>query len=311
MQIFFIVATKDRPDDLRKMLRSLAGQSVRPDGVIIVDGSDEPVEAVVAEFAAVLPLNYIRHRPPSASAQRNAGIRALPPEADLAGFLDDDAALEPGALERMMAFWETAPADLGGAAFNMVNHPEQALSWIKRWPLVKALGIYSGEPGRVTASGWQTMIGEVNQTISVDWLPSTAVIWRAEILKTCHFDEFFTGYSYLEDLDFSFSIRRCWRLAVVADARYGHYPSPVRHVRQYGFGKTEVRNRLYFVTQHGLSYTKCWLGLVLRAGMTLCDGAVHFDRGALSRVFGNCTGMAAELKRLLTKGRIPPRSEAS
>jgi glycosyltransferase involved in cell wall biosynthesis len=311
MQIFFIVATKDRPDDLRKMLRSLAGQSVRPDGVIIVDGSDEPVEAVVAEFAAVLPLNYIRYRPPSASAQRNAGIRALPPEADLAGFLDDDAALEPGALERMMAFWETAPADLGGAAFNMVNHPEQAHSRLKRWPLVKALGIYSGEPGQVTPSGWQTMIGEVNQTTFVDWLPSGAVIWRAEILKTCHFDEFFTGYSYLEDLDFSFTIRRCWRLAVVAKARYGHYPSPVRHVRQYGFGKSEVRNRLYFVTQHGLSYSKCWLGLVLRTGMTLCDGAVHFDRGALSRVFGNCTSMAAELKRLLTKSRIPQRSEAS
>src|SRR3984893_6719890 len=106
MQIFFIVATKDRPDDLRKMLRSFADQSVRPDGVIIVDGSDEPVEGVVTEFAVHLPLNYIQHRPPSASAQRNAGIRALPPETDLAGFLDDDAILEPGALERMISFWE-------------------------------------------------------------------------------------------------------------------------------------------------------------------------------------------------------------
>ncbi len=310
MQIFFIVATKDRPDDLRKLLRSLAYQSVRPDGVIIVDGSDEPVEAVVAEFQTALPLNYIRHRPPSASAQRNAGIRALPPAADFAGFLDDDATLEAGALERMMAFWETAPADVGGAAFNMANHPDQGLAWLKRCPLVKALGIYSGEPGRVTPSGWQTMIGAVKQTISVDWLPSGAVIWRAEILKTSHFDEFFTGYSYLEDLDFSFTIRRCWRLAVVADARYGHYPSLVHRVRQYVFGKTEVRNRLYFVTQHGLSYTKCWLGLMIRAGMTLCNGAVHCDRGALSRALGNCTGMAAELKRLLTKGRISPRIEA-
>lgn len=310
MQNFFIVATKDRPDDLRRMLRSLADQLVLPDGVIIVDGSDEPVEAVVAEFAAVLPLNYIRHRPPSASAQRNAGIAALPPEADLAGFLDDDAALERGALERMMAFWETAPADLGGCAFNMINHPAMQAGLLKRTRMAEVLGLYSPTPGVVMPSGWQTMIGEVSRTTFVDWLPSTAVIWRAEILKTCHFDEFFTGYSYLEDLDFSFTIRRRWRLAVVADARYYHYPSPIRHARQYGFGKTEVRNRLYFVAQHGLSYPKCWLGLVLRMSMSLCSGAARLDRGALSRVFGNCAGMAAELRSLLAGTRMPPKRGA-
>jgi hypothetical protein len=146
------------------------------------------------------------------------------------------------------------------------------------------------------------MTGFVLTDLHVDWLPSGAVVWRSEILRTCRFDEFYNGYSYLEDLDFSYRVRRRWRLAVVADARYYHYPSPIRHARQYGFGKTEVRNRLYFVTQ---------LGLVLRTGMTLCDAAVHFDRGVLSRVFGNCTGMAAELKSLLTKSRNPPRSEAS
>jgi glycosyltransferase involved in cell wall biosynthesis len=296
MQIFFIVATKDRPDDLRKMLRSLTDQSVHPNGVIIVDGSDEPVEAVVAEFAAVLPLNYIRHRPPSASAQRNAGIRALPPEADLAGFLDDDAALERGALERMMAFWETAPADLGGCAFNMINHPAMQAGLLKRTRMAEMLGLYSPKSGTVMPSGWQTMIGEVNQTTFVDWLPSGAVIWRAEILKTCHFDEFFTGYSYLEDLDFSFTIRRRWRLAAVADARYGHYPSPVRHSDGFRFGRTEVRNRLYFVRKHGLSVPRCWLGIVGRLGITVGNAVMHFDIDSVRRAFGNLAGMANELR---------------
>ena len=309
--ICFVVATKDRPDDLGLMLESLAAQTHSPDLVIVVDSSAAPVSHVVNEFRDRLRVQYLHHLPPSASAQRNAGIKAMPPSIDLTAFLDDDATLEPDALERMLAFWANAPSDLGGAAFNMVNHPEQALSWLKRWPLVKVLGIYNGEPGRVMPSGWQTMTGFVLTDLHVDWLPSGAVVWRAEILRTCRFDEFYNGYSYLEDLDFSYTVRRRWRLAVVADARYYHYPSPIRHARQYGFGKTEVRNRLYFVTQHGLSYPKCWLGLVLRTGMTLCDAAVHFDRGVLSRVFGNCTGMAAELKSLLTKSRIPPRSEAS
>jgi glycosyltransferase involved in cell wall biosynthesis len=299
--ICFVIATKDRPDDLRRMLESLAAQSHLPDLVIVVDSSAAPVRTLVDQFRHLLPLQYLHHQPPSASAQRNAGIEAVPTDIDLIAFLDDDAALEPDALERMLGFWEGAPADLGGAAFNMVNHPIQAFSRLKRWRLVRALGVYSGQPGRVTPSGWQTMTGRVSENTYVDWLPSTAAVWRAGTLKTFHFDEFFTGYSYLEDLDFSYTVRRHWRLAVVADARYCHYPSQIRHSRQYGFGKTEVRNRLYLVTKHRLSYRKCWLGLVLRSLVTLYDSVVHIDRGALSRAFGNYAEMMSELKGLVTQ----------
>jgi GT2 family glycosyltransferase len=253
------------------------------------------VESVVTEFAVVLPLKYMQQRPPSASAQRNAGIRALPSETDLAGFLDDDAILQPGALERMMVFWEAAPADLGGCAFNMINHPAMRGGLVKRTRMAEMLGLYSPKSGAVMPSGWQTMIGEVNETTFVDWLPSGAVVWRAEILKNCHFDEFFTGYSYLEDLDFSFTVRRRWRLAVVADARYSHYPSPVRHSDSFRFGRTEIRNRLYFVRKHGLSIPRCWLGIVGRLAMTVGSAVMRFEIDAARRAFGNL----AEIKSLL------------
>ena len=308
--ICFVVATKDRPADLRRMLQSVAAQSHLPDLAIVVDSSAVPVQPVLDQFHHRLPLQYLDHHPPSASAQRNVGIDAVPTDIDLIAFLDDDATLEPDALDKMLAFWDAAPADVGGAAFNMVNHPIQAFSRLKRRPLIRALGVYSGEPGRVMPSGWQTMTGFVSKDTYVDWLPSGAVAWRADVLKTCRFDEFFNGYSYLEDLDFSFTIRRDWRLAVVADARYAHHPSANRHASNYAFGKTEVRNRLYFVTKHGLSYGKCWLGLMLRMGITMRDATARFDRGALSRMLGNCAGMGAEVRRLLGAGPIPPNGEA-
>jgi len=309
--ISFVVATKDRPADLRRMLESLALQLPLPDLVIVVDSSAVPVRPLVDQFHHRLPLQYLYHQPPSASAQRNAGIEAVPADIDLIAFLDDDATLEPDALEKMLGFWDSAPPDLGGAAFNMVNHPAQAFPRLKRWQLVEALGVYSGEPGRVTPSGWQTMTGFVSKDSYVDWLPSTAVAWRADVLKTCRFDEFFNGYSYLEDLDFSFTIRRGWRLAVVADARYAHYPSLNRHASNYAFGKTEVRNRLYFVTKHGLSYRKCWLGLVLRMGVLLYDAAAGLDTGPLSRALGNCAGVADEIMHRTVGGlssRILPET---
>jgi glycosyltransferase involved in cell wall biosynthesis len=294
--ICFIIATKDRPDDLRTMLHSLADQSVRPGGVIIVDGSDDPVKAVVDEFVTALPLNYIQHRPPSASGQRNVGIQAISHGADLVGFLDDDATLEPGALERMISFWERAPADVGGCAFNMINHPAMQASALKKMRLAEMLGLYSPKPGIVTPSGWQTMLGQVRNTTCVDWLPSGAVVWRANIFNTHSFDDFFTGYSYLEDLDFSFTVRRRWRLAVVADARYGHYPSPIRHSDGFRFGRTEIRNRLYFVRKHGLSVPRCWLGMVCRLGITIGNALAHLDSDAARRAIGNMAGMTNELR---------------
>lgn len=295
--ICFVVATKDRPDDLRRMLDSLSTQTRLPDLVIVVDSSAAPVSDVTDEFNGRIQVRYIHHQQPSASGQRNVGIEAVPRDIELIAFLDDDATLEPDALERMLNYWVDAPADMGGTAFNMINHPKRQMARVKRWPLVRALGIYTGEPGQVTMSGWQTTTGFVSRHTEVDWLSTGAAVWRAKILRETKFDEFFTAYSYLEDLDFSYTVRRNWRLAVVADARYHHYPSPVRHTQQYDFGRTEVRNRLYFVAKHQLSYPKCWLGLMLRTGLTICNAVSRLDKGPLSRAWGNCAAMAAELTR--------------
>jgi glycosyltransferase involved in cell wall biosynthesis len=292
----FVIAAKDRPDDLRRMLASLAAQSHTPDLVIIVDSSAAPARWIVDEFGQCLRLKCLRRQPPSASAQRNAGIEIVPEDIELIGFLDDDAILEPDALEKMLDFWVNAPSDLGGAAFNMVNHPAQTFSGLKRWRLVKALGLYSGEPGRVTLSGWQTLAGLVAKDTWMDWLPSGAAVWRRAILRTCRFDEFFNGYSYLEDVDFSYTVRRHWRLAIVADAYYYHHPSPIRHASQFAFGRTEVRNRLYFVTKHRLSSARCWLGLIVRMAMSLGQALTETSLGPLFRAFGNLTGMVDQIR---------------
>jgi GT2 family glycosyltransferase len=46
-KISIVVATKDRPADLRRLLESLRQQTVKPAEVLIVDASSESVESVV------------------------------------------------------------------------------------------------------------------------------------------------------------------------------------------------------------------------------------------------------------------------
>lgn len=270
------------------MLASLAGQSRRPDEVIIVDASGEPVEAVAREFPA-LAVRYIRHLPPSASAQRNAGIQAVGGDIDLVAFLDDDAVLDPGAMEAMMRFWETAPAEVGGASFNWMNPDRRSKlgTWLKSTWLCEALGLYCRRPGAVMPSGWQTLATAVPETMHVEWLSSCASVWRKSILQEHRFDEFFDGYSYLEDLDFSYSVGRRYKLAIVADAGFRHYPSPHGRTGGHRFGRLEVRNRLYFVRKHGLSKARCYLAVFMRTLLTLAMVVGSRPRYALSRAAGN------------------------
>jgi GT2 family glycosyltransferase len=294
-----IVATKDRPHDLRKLLESLRRQTVVPAEIVVVNASRESVGPVIAEFPE-LTIHYLSHWPPSAAAQRNAGIQVCNPTATLIGFADDDITFEPQAFANMLSFWKDAAPDILGAAFNIRNYPDRGKSILKHSVLAERLGLYSSKLGSVSGSGWQTIIGEQAKTQFVDWLPSTAVLFRREVFGHNVFDEFFEGYSYLEDLDFSYTIGRAGRLAVVADAGFSHFPSPRGRVSARKFGRYEVRNRLYFVKKHRLSLTRCYLGLAIRLTMTVSSGLLHRNASLLGRALGN-------MEELMRQNAAPPK----
>jgi len=295
-EIAFVVATKDRPKDLKKMLQSLSDQSIHPEQIIIVDASVEPVENITKEFYK-LNIKYIRHPWPSASKQRNMGIKALGPDIKLIGFLDDDIVFESRAMEKMFDFWRQAPEELGGASFNLKNFQTTAGAGtkLKRSLIVQWLGIYSRQKGVVMPSGWHTLTGTVSKTTFVQWLPTTASVWRRDIFETFRFDEYFDGYSYLEDLDFSFSVSKKYKLAVLAEASFYHFPSPFGRISHYRFGKIEVANRLYFVRKHNLSVPRCYLGLFFRLLMSLGSALSGAGFENLHRVAGNCSGLFQSL----------------
>ena len=79
------------------------------------------MEPVLASFPE-LNLQYLRHWPPSAAAQRNAGVAACDSSATLIGFADDDTVFEAAAIENMLRFWDSASPDVLGASFNIRNY---------------------------------------------------------------------------------------------------------------------------------------------------------------------------------------------
>jgi len=294
-KISFVIATKDRPDELCRALQSIRHQSRRPDEIIIVDGGSVSIEDVINKFLE-LNIIYLKSTPPSASRQRNLGIHKVGSSIDLVGILDDDIVFETNAIEKMVSFWEQASSNLGGAAFNLVNHPGLSLGILKRLPFSKTLELYSSEPGVVLKSGFQTMIGYLNKNQFVKWLPSTACVYRKQVFRETCFDEWFSDYSYLEDLDISYTVGKKYLLAVVADANYYHLPATSSRLKAMEFGKREVKNRLYFVKKNKeLSLAHCYLDLSLRLlmnlGLSVTSRRLYFAK----RAWGNVLGLIASL----------------
>jgi GT2 family glycosyltransferase len=284
-----VIPTIGRYDELRRMLRSLAAQTRPPDEVIIT-GEGEGNEQVAREFAR-LNARFINLPGSSICDARNAGIEAARPDADLIGFFDDDIVLEPQCLEALMKFWENGPPDLGGTGCNLVNHPPVDAGRLKRLRLTSRLGLYDSAKGAVLRSGFHTMMPGIQQDTWVRWLPSWAVVYSRKVLAEFTWDEWFESYSYLEDLDLSYRISKKYRLALVASARFYHYPSNVGRTNAYLFGKKEVLNRLYFVSKNPeLSRPLCCLALAIRAAMSLSIGIAQRDFGYFKRVAGNFAG---------------------
>jgi hypothetical protein len=178
----------------------------------------------------------------------------------------------------------------------MVNHPAMDFAELKRTPFAETLGLYARRGGAVTASGFQTMIGPVEATTWTDWLPSGASVWRREIFRGHRFDEWYSGWSYLEDLDFSYRVGRTARLAVVSGAYFLHLQAPGGRGGGYAFGVREVLNRIHFVKKHDeLSLGKCRTALALRMAMSLVLAVRDGRTGYLSRAFGNAVGLAKSL----------------
>jgi glycosyltransferase involved in cell wall biosynthesis len=281
------------------MLTSLRAQSRQPEQVVVVDGSEKPVEDVVASFGD-MAVEYVRCIPPSLARQRNAGMAKLGPQISVAGYLDDDVVLEPDAIERMHAFWEAAPSDIGGAAFNIVNNPVPKVMFLKQ-----LFGIDSRKPGRVLASGFPSSIPPQTAQIETDWLFGGATLWRRHVINEFAYDEWFIGTGFMEDVEYSFNVRGRYRLVLVAEARLVHRSHPVRPDRQYLLGWWQVVNRMYFVSKYrhrGMSIARAWwatVGLIVLNTLAAIwrRSPQHWNRarGNVAGLYALLTGRRAQI----------------
>jgi hypothetical protein len=99
MHASVIIRSKDEADRLRLTLTSLACQSVRPEVIVVNDGSSDHTRAVLTEMNEALDFIAVHHEKPTGrSAAANAG--AAEASGDIVIFLDGDTLAGPDMVAR-------------------------------------------------------------------------------------------------------------------------------------------------------------------------------------------------------------------
>lgn len=286
-KIALIIPTRNRPDFLSNLLKSLQEQTVQADQVIIADGSDQPIEPEIKQFLSP-NVSYIRVLPPSLTRQRNEGIKALNKDITLAGYLDDDMVLERDAVEAMLRFWEHCPEDIGGSAFNITNAGRTSL-------LSKLLGklfcFDDFRQGVVLRSGFSTSVSPVLEDTYTEWVCG-ATVWRRHILEEFKYDEWFVGWAYREDIDFSFTVGQKYKLVVLQGSKIQHLSPPLNPEKCYSFGRTVVQQNYYFVKKHPQLSVPLFYWATLGQTLALILSSVRrLNSVGILRAFGNIAGL--------------------
>lgn len=248
-----VLATRNRPTDVERTLRSVA----RAEGsntlrIVLVDGSDPDKAQANQRVLRSTSSLHVDYHPfpgdPAASRQRNYGVEVLPASIRVVHFIDDDVEVRPQYFTHLADTLHSHP-QAGGVA-GQVHEPERppppAPTWARRFFLLDGL-----TPGAVLPSGHVVPLRDTGQVAPVRWMPGGACAYRRSVFDTYRFDPHAVGPApRIEDLDFSYRVGQSWPLLFQPSAVLNHYPSPVNRSDLNHYATERLAWRYWFVRKN-------------------------------------------------------------
>ena len=247
MNFTLIVCTYMRPVPLLNLLNSVTLQTLYPNEILIIDGSQNEDTKTVLEQNKFQKLKYflVSKEDRGLTKQRNFGVSKTANDTTIICFLDDDTVLEPTYFEEIIKTYTLFPQALGvGGYINNESKWQKVETNYKptikefyydgwkqkdgsRFVLRKRFGLDSDtKPG---------FLPEFSNGRSISFLPPSDKIYEVEQLmggvssfKKSVFDSFtfstyFEGYGLYEDADFTLRLSKTGKLYVNTKAQLAHY----------------------------------------------------------------------------------------
>jgi len=225
--VTIVVPTKNRPDEVARMLGSLRAQATQPLEVIVVDQS---TPAYVLE-----PFPQLRHvNDPSIggiAAARNRGIDLA--RGDVVFFVDDDVIFESDCVAEIARTFAARPSLIGAQCSIRNPWTDAPLSLYDVSARIFEHGFFDSRPKRR---------GRERIPRLIDGLASA---YRRTLLARERFDEGLPGYSLGEDWDLTKRAARYGPLTILEAARVRHEHSPKNRHDAAAYAKLRRKNILY------------------------------------------------------------------
>lgn len=242
----FIIATRNRPDELLRTVESLVTQTVLPGELCIVDSSDEtPVRARIERLCddAGLPLDYHHPAPRGLTIQRNVGIDRT--RGDPVFFVDDDVWLAPDCHEQILKEYERWGPKVGGVRatpMNPARPPLISVLWRKMFGIG---GWWPEASGKMLRGFWVEGVSEAAGVRKLDYMTGWFMSFRREVLAHYRFDEALSGYAHKEDVDFTYRVSRRYTLIQTPKALCHHFQTITQRMPSHQLMRMNLANQFY------------------------------------------------------------------
>lgn len=294
-----IIPTRNRKKSLHNTLNQLKKNNIKFQEILIIDSSENIDDKFVKKISYNSSVKFYKSAP-STSLQRNLGLKLRNKKNKYVMFLDDDIKFYKNSFYfiNQSIFKTKNNNNISGYGFNLISNIKKTrLDTLKKKKISNFLNLYSPIPGVVTKSGWHTIIHNLKKDIFAEWFSTQAVVYKSKFIKKNKFNENFSIYSYLEDLDFALKINnnKKKKILVVSSAKYKHLKEIERY--NYSFGVSEIFNRYNVVYDHSFSISFFFLGAVIKSLITFFNVVINFRY--LPRSLGNIVGIIKSLHTYL------------
>jgi GT2 family glycosyltransferase len=305
----FVIATRNRPEELLGTVRSLIGQSVLPAELCIVDSSEvATVRAEIQELCSSvgLRLDYLHPAPRGLTVQRNIGIERT--KGDPVFLIDDDVVLDPHCHEAVLEEYAKWGQELGGVR-GVPTKPADPPLVSRIWRKLFGIGGWWPEnTGRMRSGFFVEGISASASPRKVEYFNGWFMSYRRGVFDLERFDEELSGYAYKEDIDFSYRlVRRGFVLVQTPRARITHLKSGTSRLPARDLQRMNLANQFYLhrknMPQTFRYRASLWWALL--GLFVLCIGKSIQQRDA-----GFATGLiAGAWEQARGRGLIDPATE--
>jgi len=247
MEIAVAIPTYNRPDDLRRCIRSIAGQSLAPSRVLVIDDGELAPESI-ADMRQTLEAagsKLVYHRKDHGrigrglSESRNLAVHAIDEPVLL---IDDDIVLDRECLLNLAKAWtdwdDGKLIGVGGVIRN-----DRRVGAVEKF-YNRIFFLDSKSPWDINDIGYQVWDNSLMRREAGHYAHGGFCLYRPELARKVLFPAFQGGRPGLEDVHFALTAKILgYRFVIEPKATCRHLHSPSARDSQYSTGFRESVNR--------------------------------------------------------------------